>query len=255
MEEKEQNNQESKANKFLIGPGSGLVLMGFAYIIWWFAGPWAWEAIATDPRWVHNWAYAIIIFNVGLAWYHISPLTRVLAMIQSFMLPITASGSFNTTVCTIISALIFIVWGIIVLIEHQKGTTYLTERLSKRGKIWMNMHCLVIAWILIAHMGLMFFIVRLPLEFPLYQIANNAGFLTNLPPEGLEFSTWVFDIGLFIFFIFVIREQYRMGYNLQNKSWPKLSFIIAIIVMGVSLLALLIQDLTIGFDWVGTFYG
>jgi hypothetical protein len=117
------------------------------------------------------------------------------------------------------------------------------------------MHTLIIAWILIAHMGLIFFIVRLPLEFPLYQIANNAGFLTNLPPEGLEFATWSYDIGLFIFLIFALREQYKMGYNLQNKSWPKLSFFVAILVMGVSLLALLIQDLTVGLDWVGTFYG
>ena len=255
MKENERNEGELKSNKYLIGPGFGLVVMGFAYIIWWFAGPWAWEAVATDPRWAHNWAYAIIIFNVGLAWYHKSPLTCTLAMIQSFMLPITASGSFNTIICTVITAIVFFVWGILVIFEKRKGISFLEEKLSIKGKIWLKMHTLIIAWILIAHMGLMFFIVRLPLEFPLYQIANNAGFLTNLPPEGLEFATWSYDIGLFIFLIFALREQYKMGYNLQNKSWPKLSFFVAILVMGVSLLALLIQDLTVGLDWVGTFYG
>jgi hypothetical protein len=241
--------------KNLNGPGMGLAIMGFAYILWWFAGPWAWESIATDPRWAHNWAYALIIFNVGLAWYHKSPLSRSLAMIQSMMLPITASGSFNTTICTLIVATIFFIWFIIVLIENRKKVNFLQEKLTERGKLWLNMHTLIIAWILIAHMGLLFFIVRFPLELPLYKISNQVGFLANLPPEGWEFSTWTYDIGLFAFLIVVLWEQYKLGYNVKGKPWPTYSFYTAIAVMGLSLLALLIQDLTIGFDWVTSIYG
>ena len=247
-------NEENKQNKYLIGPGMGLIIMGFAYILWWFAGPWAWEAIATDIRWAHNWAYAIIIFNVGLAWYHKSPITRTIAMVQSFLMPITASGSFNTIICTIIASTLLLVWLILSIFEKKRKILLLNEKLTDRGKMWLNMHTLVIAWILVAHMGLMFFIVRLPIEFSLYQIQNNAGFLANLPPEGLEFATWAYDIGLFFFLIVVIKEQYTMGYNLKNKPWPKLSFYVAILVMAISLIALLIQDLTIGLDWVSTFY-
>lgn len=255
MEETTPKDLTSKPNKYMVGPGLGLCIMGFAYILWWFAGPWAWEAIATDPRWAHNWAYALIIFNVGLAWYHISPLSRTIAMIQSVMLPITASGSFNTIICTIIVAIIFLIWFLIVIIERLQNKNIFEDKLSNRGKLWLKMHTLVIAWILIAHMGLMFFIVRLPLEAPLYHIEHQAGFLTNIPPEGLEFATWTYDIGLFVFLVFVLREQYKMGYNIQKKPWPKTSFIVVLIVMGSSLLALLIQDLTIGFDWVSTIYG
>jgi hypothetical protein len=250
----EKNSNPSRL-KFLNGPGTGLTVMGFAYILWWFAGPWAWESIAMDPRWAHNWAFAIIIFNVGLAWYHKSPLSRLLAMIQSFMLPITASGSFNTTICTLITAIIFLFWFIIMLIEKRKNINFLQEKLTERGKMWLNMHTLIIAWILIAHMGLVFFIVRFPLELPLYQISNQAGFLSNLPPEGLEFATWTYDIGLFVFLIVVLWEQYRIGYNVKNKPWPRYSFYVALLVMGLSLIALLIQDLTTGLDWVSSIYG
>lgn len=255
MSEDEHKKDNSRRFKYLNGPGTGLTIMGFAYIIWWFAGPWAWEAIATDPRWIHNWAYALIIFNVGLAWYHKSPLSRSLAMIQSIMLPITASGSFNTTICTLITACIFLFWFIIVVIEKRKKKNLFEDKLTPRGKLWLNMHTLIIAWILIAHMGLMFFVVRLPLELPLYQISNYAGFLANIPPEGLEFATWTYDIGLFVFLIVVLREQYKLGYNVKGKPWPKYSLYTALIVMVISLLALLIQDLTIGFDWVTSIYG
>ena len=246
---------ESKPNKYLVGPGLGLAILGLSYILWWFAGPWAWEAFFTDPRWAHNWAYAIIIFNVGLAWFHKSSLSRTLAMIQSFMMPITGSGSINTTLCTMISAIIFAVWGIVVILEKIQGKNLFEANMKKRTLLWLNMHTLVIAWLLIAHMSLMFFIVRLPLEGQLYTYSNHAGYLANLPPESLEFATWTFDIGLFIWAAVVLWEQFKMGYNTQNKPWPKTSFYVAIITMAASLIALLIQDLTIGLDWVSTIYG
>ncbi|MFX0071073.1 MAG: hypothetical protein ACFFAO_08280 [Candidatus Hermodarchaeota archaeon] len=252
---KESNKTELKPNKYLVGPGFGLVIMGFAYILWWFAGPWAWESFFADPRWAHNWAYAIIIFNVGLAWYHKSPISRIIAMIQAFMLPVTGSGSFNTVICTIITIFIFIVWILVVLIEKRKDKIFFQDKISKRGMLWLNMHTLIIAWLLIGHMGLMFFIVRLPLEAQLMGYSNRAGYLANLPPESLEFATWTFDIGLFVFTFVVLWEQFKMGYNIKEKPWPKHSFYICIIIMATSMIALLIQDLTIGFDWVDRVYG
>ncbi|MBD3339575.1 MAG: hypothetical protein GF353_10725 [Candidatus Lokiarchaeota archaeon] len=243
-----------KSNKYLIGPGLGLVIMGFAYILWWFAGPWAWEVISTDLRWVHNWAYAIIIFNVGLAWYQKSPLSRLIAMVQSFMLPITGSGSYNTLFLTLICGIILIIWVLVVLIERTRGKVFLEGKLSRRGFMWLNMHSLIIAWLLIAHMGLMFFIVRLPMEAELMAFSRNAGYLRYLPPESLEFATWVFDIGLFVFLGVVLWEQYKMGYNVKNEPWPRYSFYICILIMISSLIALLIQELTIGFDWVSNVY-
>jgi hypothetical protein len=104
-------------------------------------------------------------------------------------------------------------------------------------------------------MGLMFFIVRLPLESQLYGYGESAGYLLNLPPESLEFATWTYDIGLFILIALILLEQYKMGYNLQNKPWPRRSFWIVLIVMAASLIALAIQSLTVGMDWVQIVYG
>ncbi len=251
MSEEKPKPTTSKQNK-LVGPGLGLIIMGVAYLIWWLSFI---EYAINDPRWTHNIAYAIIILNVGLAWYHKTPLSRTIAMIQSFMLPITASGSFNTVICTIISSIILGIWIIIVVVEKTKGKKYFEKNLSKRGNNWLNMHTIIIAWILVGHMGLMFFIVRLPLEAQLYSYGEVAGYLINLPPESLEFATWAFNIGLFVLISVILWEQYKMGYNIQNNPWPRKSFWVVIITMGASLIALAIQSVTIGMDWVNLVYG
>lgn len=248
----EKSKSETSIRNKLVGPGLGLMIMGAAYLIWWLLFI---EYAIMDPRWVHNIAYAIIILNVGLAWYHKSPLSRTVAMIQSIMLPVIGSGSFNALICTIISSVIFIIWIIVAIRERTKGTQIFEEKLSKRGKNWLNMHTLIIAWILVGHMGLMFFIVRLPMEAQLYSYGETAGYLMNLPPESLEFATWAYNIGLFIIITAILIEQYKMGYNIQNNPWPRRSFWIVIIVMAASLIALAIQSVTVGMDWVDVVYG
>ncbi|NVM38634.1 MAG: hypothetical protein HWN81_23810 [Candidatus Lokiarchaeota archaeon] len=251
MSEEKPTPVRSERNK-LVGPGLGLIIMGLAYLVWWLLFI---EYAILDSRWTHNIAYAIIILNVGLAWYHKTPISRIVAMIQSFMLPVTGSGSFNTVICTLISSIILVIWIIIVLLEKTKGREFLEEKLSKRGKNWLTMHTIILAWILVGHMGLMFLIVRLPLEAQLYSYGETAGYLINLPPESYEFATWTFNIGLFILISVILWEQYKMGYNIQNNPWPRKSFWVVLLTMGASLVTLAIQSVTVGMDWVGVVYG
>lgn len=231
------NKEEIGSKKQLIGPGLGLVLLGLAYLIWWLM-PFAWEAYHADPRWAHNWAYSIIILNVGLAWYHKSVVSRTIATIQSFMMPVTASGSFNTLIMTYITILIFLFWTVIIVIELIRGKKFLQDSLEKRTWLWINMHSLIISWILIAHLGLVFLIGRVPLENQLLGFGTDAGFLANLPPEGHEFATWFFDITLIVWSLIALYEQFKMGYNIQNKPWPRWSFYWAFVCMGSGLLGL-----------------
>ena len=74
MSEEEGNSATRKRNK-LVGPGLGLIIMGVAYLVWWISFI---EYALMDPRWTHNIAYAIIILNVGLAWYHKTPISRTI---------------------------------------------------------------------------------------------------------------------------------------------------------------------------------
>lgn len=251
MSEENSKTVSRKPNK-LVGPGLGLIIMGGAYLVWWLVFI---EYAIMDPRWTHNIAYAIIILNVGLSWYHKTPMSRTLAMFQSFMLPVTASGSFSTVICTIVSSILFGIWIIIILVEKAKGKEFFDDKLTKRGKNWLNMHTIIVSWILVGHMGLMFFIVRLPLEAQLYGYGATAGYLINLPPESFEFATWAFNSGLFFLISIILWEQYKIGYNIKNDPWPRKSFWVVLITMAVALIALAIQSVTVGMDWVGVVYG
>jgi len=237
---------EQNANKYLVGPGLGIIIMGLSYLAWWLM-PFAFDAFNQDMRWAHNWVYAIVILNIGIAWYYKSVISRIVVVFQAFMLPVTASGSFDTLILTYISTLIAILWVLIVIIEKVRGKKFFKEKIQPKTSNWITMHTMVFTWVFIAHISLVFLIGRLPLEHQLLGFGTYAGYLANIPPESLEFATWAFDITLLAWAVIVIYEQIKMGYNFKNKPWPKLSFWGVFVCMGSSLIALLIQELTIGF--------
>nr|MDO8109873.1 hypothetical protein [Candidatus Sigynarchaeota archaeon] len=194
MDEKIQENQESfsdrkaKAMRFM-NPGFGLFIMGLVYIIWWVM-PIPIEYFDADPRWAHNWAYAIIITTAGASWYQKTPVSRIIASVQAFMLPVTASGSVNTILMTIITIAIAIGWVVVVGIERSHKKPLLGEKLSKRATLWLTLHSQVVTWLLIAHMGFVFLLSRAPFENQLQSIGTYIAFLANLPPEYKEIATW-----------------------------------------------------------------
>ena len=228
-------------NKYQIGPGLGLLLMGILYMGFWLS-PLTWEASITDPRWSHNWVYSLIIITIGASFYHKTILSRFIAMVQGMLMPLTASGAFNTTFMTLAALLFLSLWIIIFLIERRRSVPVLGERGSQRTQNWIVMHSLIVCWILMAHMGLVFFIGRLPFEAQLdtigTSIGQSLGFLLNLPIERFDLVTYVFDINLTILAILFGYEQFKVGYNLKNKPWPKISFwfLWITIILGIALL-------------------
>ena len=149
----EKIESEQKENKFIVGPGLGLIIMGLSYLIWWVM-PFAFEAFNQDMRWAHNWVYAIAILNIGVAWYYKSAISRLIIVFQAFMLPVTASGSFDTLILTYISAFIAVLWILIVAIEKIKGSKLFKDKFQLKTWNWINLHAMVISWILIAHINI-----------------------------------------------------------------------------------------------------
>ena len=232
-------NTSPEINK-LIGPGLGLLFMGILYLIFWIS-PLVYESLISDPRWSHNWVYSLILITIGASFYQKTVVSRSLALVQASLMPLTASGAFNTTLMTIIALIILIAWIFVVLVERKSNSPLLNQRISQRTQNWVNMHSLIVCWMLIAHMGLVFFIGRLPFESQLDTIGTSLGesigFLLNLPVERHDFVTYVFDVNLIILAVLFGYEQFKVGYNLRNKPWPRISFwfIIITIVLGLVL--------------------
>jgi len=214
-------------NKYQIGPGLGLLLMGIMYLVFWIL-PYTIESFIEDPRWSHNWVYSLIIITIGASFYQKTVVSRTVAVIQALLMPLTASGAFNTTLMTLVALSVLSVWIIVVLIEHRNNSPLLNSRIAQRTQNWVIMHSLIVCWMLIAHMGLVFFFGRLPFESQLDTIGTGVGeslgFLINLPIERYDLVTYVFDINLIILAVLFGYEQFKVGYNLKNKPWPKISF-------------------------------
>ena len=48
-EKSEKKGSEEKENKFMVGPGLGLIIMGLSYLVWWLM-PFAFEAYFADKK-------------------------------------------------------------------------------------------------------------------------------------------------------------------------------------------------------------
>jgi len=242
------DTSSTQSNKYQIGPGFGLLLMGIMYLVFWLM-PFTIETYIDDPRWAHNWTYALIFITLGASFYQKTVASRMIALIQASLMPITASGLFNSTLITLIALLIGSLWIIVVLIERRKNTPLLDHRLSRRTQNWVVMHSLIVCWLLLAHMGLVFFIGRLPFEAQLDTIGTSLGqslgFLLNLPVERFDLVTYVFDVNIIILAILFSFEQFKVGYNPRNEPWPRTSFwfLWISIVLGLVLLPFSLQGI------------
>lgn len=201
--------------------------MGILYLVFWLM-PFTIEIYIDDPRWAHNWTYALIFMTLGASFYQKTVASRIIALIQASLMPLTASGLFNSTLMTLIGLIIGLVWIIVVSIERRNNIPLLDHRFSRRTQNWVIMHSLIICWLLLAHMGLVFFIGRLPFEAQLDTIGTglgqSLGFLLNLPVERYDLVTYVFDVNIIILAILFSFEQFKVGYNPRNEPWPRTSF-------------------------------
>lgn len=245
-EEQTGSPRESQAKRNRFHPGLGLTVMGLFYLVWWLVNV---NYAIEDPRWTHNYIYAIIILVVGLSWYHESPLSRFLALIVATMLPITAIGTFNTVFLLWLTIILSAVFGLVLLVERRSKKTLLESRLSKRARLWINLHAMVLAWLNIAHMAIIFLVGRVPIENQLLAfgdiLGENVGFLVNLPSEVGDYATWFYDLGLIVWVLVIIYEQVKMGYNLNKKPWPRLGFIWTVVIMALGILGVLFNELII----------
>lgn len=222
--------------------------MGILYLIFWLS-PLTYESFTTDPRWSHNWVYSLIIITIGASFYQKTVMSRFIAMVQGLLMPLTASGAFNTTFMTLVALVLLSLWILVFFVERKSDSPLLDHRFSQRTQNWIAMHSLIVCWMLIAHMGLVFFFGRLPFEAQLDTIGTSLGeslgFLLNLPIERYDLVTYVFDINLTILAVLFGYEQFKLGYNPRNKPWPKISFwfLWITIILGLALLPISLEGI------------
>ncbi|MFC1956187.1 hypothetical protein ACFLWZ_06720 [Chloroflexota bacterium] len=144
--------------KYLNG-GTALVVMGILWLYLWVF-PWYSNYIA-EPHWGHNYSEAIAFLAIGLAYYHRRVLTFILAFLTT-VLVIPASLELGSPVINIFTAAILLVLMIIDMIAERGRQRDLLQPSSAPLTFWLKRHLPRFSYIMLAHMALIYFLVRWP---------------------------------------------------------------------------------------------
>jgi len=146
------------AEKFLNG-GTALVLMGALWLYLWLF-PW-YSTFISDPHWGHNYAEAIAFLAVGIAYFNRRLLSYVFAFLAAIFIIPTALELLPHTVTAITNA-VFLALVIIDVVVERKRQSDLLQPSSKPLSFWLKKHIPRFSYIMLAHMALLYFVVRLP---------------------------------------------------------------------------------------------
>ena len=199
---------------------NGLLIQGILWLIFWL-GP-AFFLFREDPRWGHNFALPIIFITVGLAFYFRKISCQLIALASSFSIVPTLLAFWSWSTATSI-AIGFL--GLMIILHFaEKGRESELIHPNPRLNAWIKIHLMTFAYIGLAHMSLIFFLVRW---------FNSEPFSTHLPFEH-HVSTSIFNAMLFILVFFAILERFvrKIGTYQVGKvgfGWAMLMVILPMI--------------------------
>lgn len=209
---------------FLITPGAGLLILGIAWLLFWL-GP-AIGLFTEDPRWGHNYALPIIFITVGLGYHIKSQSCQFISVFSSFLTIPILLAFWPWDISTIIAIAFLSAFIIIYFIERIFKTLLVNTK--SRLKFWLNIHLLNFSFLGLAHMPLIFFLVRW---------LNPESFINYLPMEH-EISTSTFNALLLILSPIAVGERYakKDGVSRSRLSW--ISFVLVILMLAIPLISI-----------------
>jgi hypothetical protein len=199
-----------------VNVGTALVLMGAQWLYLWVF-PW-YGAYVADPHWGHNYAQSLAFLAVGLAYFNGRLISDVLALLASILIipsalellphPATAIGG------GVLAALI-----ILDMVIERGRKEDLGQPANRRWSFWLKGHVLRFGYVMLGHLALIHFLVRLPggtYETDLVTIVYNGmslPFLTLALLDGSLRGRWATRIK-------------RVGF-----FWGMLAMIVALIIL------------------------
>ncbi len=139
--------------------GTPLVLMGALWLYLWVF-PWH-QAYVYDPRWGHNYAEALAFLAVGLAYFNRRFMSDVLVFLAATLI-IPASLELLPHPVTAIVGGVLVALIILDMIIERGRENDLGQPSNKRLRFWLKNHLLRFAYIMLGHLALTYFLVRLP---------------------------------------------------------------------------------------------
>ena len=229
------------AEKYLNG-GTVLVLMGAQWLYLW-TFPW-YQAYINNPHWGHNYAEAIAFLSIGLAYFNRRLLSYILAFLATLLIIPASLELLPHSLTAIIGAVLLMFIILDILIERSRQQD-LAQPSNRQLTFWLKKHLPRFSFIMLAHMALLYFLVRLPSGT--YEI---------------DLVTKVYDGMLFPFVILLLLEDMtgiangvrakHLGFfwgmatmlisliilSSQPETWPTLALTLIVTVFGIMALLL-----------------
>ena len=144
----------------LLNGGTALVLMGALWLYLWVF-PW-YISYKSDPHWGHNYAEAMAFLAVGIAYFNRRLLSYILAFVTAIIIIPTALELLPHYVTAIINAVLLLLIILDTVIEW-KFKYDIFHPSNKQLGFWLKKHIPRFSYIMLAHMALLYFLVRLPM--------------------------------------------------------------------------------------------
>jgi hypothetical protein len=196
--------------------GTPLLLMGVMWLFLWMF-PWH-KAYVAEPHWGHNYAEALAFVCVGLAYFNRRFLSDGLAFLASLLvipaslelLPHPVTAIAGGTIAALIIADLFIERG-------RKND--LAQPANRRLTFWLKRHTMRFALIMLSHIALVYYLVRLP-----------AGTYET------ELVTKVYDGMLLVYVILALMEGavqalWGAAVSLVGFFWGMLTIVVALVIL------------------------
>ena len=145
--------------KKYVNVGTPLVLMGalwlYLWVFWWYG------VYVAEPHWGHNYLEAAAFLIVGLAYYNRRLVSDLIALTAATLI-VPVSLELLPHWATAITGGMLIVLAIIDMLVERKRETDVLQPANRRFAFWLKGHVLRFAFIMLAHLALIYFLVRLP---------------------------------------------------------------------------------------------
>lgn len=206
----------------LMTAGNGILILGAAWLLFWL-GP-AFFLFKEDPRWGHNFAIPITFITVGLASHTRILSCQLAAVMSAFFIVPTLLAFWPWSIATLIAVVFLALFLLLYFIERGKETGLIDP--DPRLKAWLNIHLLTFAYLGLAHMTLIFYLVRW----------GNPGAFTDFLPAEHDPSTSIFNAMLLLLAILAILERFVK--KVGSFQVAKAGFIWAMLMLIIPLLSI-----------------
>ena len=144
----------------LLNGGTALVLIGALWLYLWVF-PW-YISYRSDPHWGHNYAEALAFLAVGIAYFNRRLLSYIFAFITAIIIIPTALELLPHYITAITNASLLILI-ILDTVFERKFQYDLFHPSNKQLGFWLKKHVPRFSYIMLAHMALLYYLVRLPM--------------------------------------------------------------------------------------------